>query len=177
MILEDERIRLRAVEPDDLELLYAWENDVTLWDVGNTRQPYSRFALKEYIAQCDRNIYEACQLRLMITDKHSSQTIGTVDLFDFDVHHSRIAFGLYVHASFQGCGFATAALRLIESYVFEFLTINQLYCHIAASNTASINMFTKENYTQNAILKKWIKVQGGFEDVVVFQLFNPLLKL
>ena len=29
--LEDEVIRLRALEPEDLELLYRWENDSALW--------------------------------------------------------------------------------------------------------------------------------------------------
>lgn len=174
MMLEDERIKLRAVEPDDLELLYEWENDVTLWDVGNTRQPYSRFALREYIAQCDKNIYETCQLRLMITDKHTLQVVGTVDLFDFDIHNSKIAFGLYVHANYQGQGFATSALRLVEAYVFDYLAINQMYCYIAVSNKASVSMFTKSNYEKKLILKQWIRVNDKFEDVVVFQLFKSL---
>lgn len=171
-MFEGDQIRLRAVEPNDLELLYEWENDVTLWSVGNTRQPYSRFALKEYIAQCDKNIYESGQLRLMIEDKLSGNTIGTVDLFDLDIHNSKIAFGLYVHAMYQGNGFATAALRLIERYVFDFLALNQLYCHISVSNTASISMFRKENYEANSVLKQWIRVNDTFEDVVVFQLFK-----
>jgi len=171
-MLEDDRIKLRAVEPDDLELLYAWENDVTLWDVGNTRQPYSRFALREYIAQCDKTIYETSQLRLMITDKQTLQVVGTVDLFDFDIHNSKIAFGLYVHADFQGRGFARSALRLVEAYVFDFLALNQLYCHIAVSNVASISMFVKENYEQNTVLKQWIRISDKFEDVVVFQRFK-----
>jgi diamine N-acetyltransferase len=70
----------------------------------------------------------------------------------------------------QGKGFAKAALQLVESYVFNFLKINQLYCHIAASNKASINMFTKENFTKTK-LTDWIKSESGFEDVFVFQQF------
>ena len=35
-LLENERVCLRALEPEDLELLYRWENDSELWEVGNT---------------------------------------------------------------------------------------------------------------------------------------------
>ena len=57
MLLSNDRVRLRALEPEDLELLYRWENDPELWEVGNTLAPYSRYILKEYIAGSDRSIY------------------------------------------------------------------------------------------------------------------------
>ena len=171
-MLENDRLKLRAMEPEDLEKLYEWENDTSLWEVGNTRQPYSKYALKEYILQVDKNIYETGQLRLMIVEKVGNETIGTVDLFDFDVHNSRIAFGLFVDKSYQGKGFATSALRLIENYVFDFLNLNQLYCHISASNVASRKMFEKENYESNGVLKQWIRTANRFEDIIVFQQFK-----
>ena len=62
MLLSNDRVRLRALEPEDLELLYRWENDPELWEVGNTLAPYSRYILKEYIAGSDRSIYESRQL-------------------------------------------------------------------------------------------------------------------
>jgi len=172
VLLENDKIRLRAVEPQDLEQLYVWENNPTLWHVGNTRQPYSKFALKQYILQVDKDIYESKQLRLMIVDISTSRTVGTVDLFDFDIHNSRIALGLFVDATEQGKGYARAALHLIEDYVFSFLKINQLYCHIAETNTASRQMFEKEGYETNGILKNWIKTPEGFDNIILFQRFR-----
>lgn len=172
MLLQNQKIKLRALEPEDLELLYRWENDSELWDVGNTRNPYSKFMLKQYISQSDTNIYDNKQLRLMMESVETGETVGTVDLFDFDMHHSRIALGLFVDATFQGNGFAKAALRLIEEYVFVFLKINQLYVHIASNNVASISMFEKENFEKTGMLKEWIKTTNGFEDIVLFQQFR-----
>ena len=93
MLFEDENILLRAIEPEDLDRLYAWENNPQLWDVGNTRNPYSRFVLKQYIIDSDKDIYENKQLRLMMVNRQTGETVGTVDLFDFDIHNSRIALG------------------------------------------------------------------------------------
>ena len=172
VLLKNEILQLRALEPEDLDRLYAWENNPQLWAVGNTRQPYSRFLLKQYLLESDKDIYETHQLRLMMVSIETSETVGTVDLFDFDIHHSRIALGLYVDPHFQGNGYAKAALKLTEDYVFNFLKIHQLYCHISETNTASRQMFEKEGYEVNGILKDWIKTVDGFENIIVFQRFN-----
>ena len=174
MLLENEKLRLRAVEPEDLDRLYAWENNSQLWDVGNTRNPFSRFVLRQYIVDSDKDIYENKQLRLMMVSKVTDETVGTVDLFDFDIHNSRIALGLFVDAAFQGKGYAKASLRLVEEYVFNYLKINQLYVHIAETNTASMRMFEQENFEKTGLLKDWIKTTDGFENIVLFQQFRKV---
>ncbi|MDD4971086.1 MAG: GNAT family N-acetyltransferase [Paludibacter sp.] len=171
MLLENENILLRAVEPEDLDRLYAWENNTQLWDVGNTRNPYSKYVLKQYIVDSDKDIYESKQLRLMMVSAKTGETVGTVDLFDFDIHNSRIALGLFVDAAYQGNGYARESLHLIEEYVFTYLKINQLYCHISENNIASMRMFEQEKYEKTGLLKDWIKTANGFENIVVFQQF------
>jgi len=171
-LFENEIIRLRAVEPEDLDRLYDWENNSQLWSVGNTRNPYSKYVLKQYILNSDKDIYETLQLRLMMVSVKTGETVGTVDLFDFDIHHSRVALGLFVDKAYQGKGYAKASLRLVEEYVFDYLKINQLYCHIAESNTASRQMFEQEKYQTNGLLKEWIKSDNGFENILVFQQFQ-----
>ena len=44
-------LRLRPLEPEDLDWLYSIENDTALWDTSNTDIPYSRYALRQYIAE------------------------------------------------------------------------------------------------------------------------------
>jgi diamine N-acetyltransferase len=174
MLLKNEHIHLRPVEPEDLELLYHWENNPEIWSISDTRQPYSRFALRQYIADSDKNIYEIRQMRLMIVDNKSKETVGTVDLYDFDIHNSRIALGLFVDQSQQRKGYAKSALKLTEEYVFNFLKLNQLYCYISEKNTASRTMFKNEGYCSDTILKNWIKTVEGFENIIVFQRFNKV---
>jgi diamine N-acetyltransferase len=176
VLLENENIRLRAVEPEDLDRLYAWENNTQLWDVGNTRNPYSKYVLKQYIVDSDKDIYESKQLRLMMVSVKTGETVGTVDLFDFDIHNSRIALGLFVDVAYQGKGYARESLHLIEEYVFTYLKINQLYCHISENNTASMRMFEQEKYEKTGLLKDWIKTATGFENIVVFQQFKEVYK-
>ncbi len=171
MALANDNIILRAVEPEDLDNLYEWENIPELWSTGNTRQPYSKFTLKNYISQLGSTIYDTGQLRLMMVSKSTGETIGTVDLFDFDMHHSRVAVGLFVAPPFQGKGYAQSTLELVEDYVFDFLKIKQLYCFVAISNKASVQVFSNRNFIRTK-LKAWINTNAGYEDVYVFQKFS-----
>ena len=40
-------VELRAMEPEDLDTLYTIENDKSMWDVGTTNVPYSKFVLHQ----------------------------------------------------------------------------------------------------------------------------------
>ena len=50
-------VRLRAIEPEDLDMLYGIENDTKLWNVSVTNVPYSRYTLYEYVANSKNDIY------------------------------------------------------------------------------------------------------------------------
>ena len=53
--LMNDRIYLRAVEPEDMDIMYEMENDPSMWDISNFTVPYSRYVLRQYIegSQCD----------------------------------------------------------------------------------------------------------------------------
>ena len=70
-------IKLRALEPEDLELLYEWENNNEYWIISNTVSPFSKYTLKRYIENSHKNIYETGQLRLMIDHITDRQTCST----------------------------------------------------------------------------------------------------
>jgi diamine N-acetyltransferase len=107
-----EEIKLRAVEPEDLELLYEWENNSHYWIISNTITPFSKFTLKRYIENSHKNIFETGQLRLMIDHIKTNKSIGTIDLFDFDPFHKRAGLGILIaDESFRRKGYASMALR------------------------------------------------------------------
>ena len=62
--LKGTNIYLRALEPEDLEFIYAIENNESVWEVSNTQTPYSRFLIRQYFGNAHQAIYGAEQLRL-----------------------------------------------------------------------------------------------------------------
>ena len=51
MNLEGRTTRLRALEPGDIDLMYAWENDTAVWSVSGTLAPFSRHTLERFIQE------------------------------------------------------------------------------------------------------------------------------
>ena len=44
--LINDRIYLRAVEPEDMDVMYEMENDPSMWDISNFTVPYSHSTSK-----------------------------------------------------------------------------------------------------------------------------------
>ncbi|MGA1977836.1 MAG: GNAT family N-acetyltransferase [Bacteroidales bacterium] len=171
--MKHENIRLRAPEPEDLELLYEWENNVSYWIISNTIAPFSKYTLKRFIKNSHKNIYETGQLRLMIDLVAEKKTIGAIDLFDFDPFHKRAGLGILIaDETERRKGYASMALACLIEYCFSTLQLHQLYCNILANNCESIDLFKKLGFTEIGIKKDWIKTVDGYLDEKMYQLFD-----
>ena len=80
-ILASGNISLRPLEPNDIDLLYNWENNLEIWEVSNTKTPFSRHILAQYLLESAKDIYETKQLRLVIQNE-KSEPVGTIDSAD-----------------------------------------------------------------------------------------------
>jgi diamine N-acetyltransferase len=174
MFLENNILKLRALEPYDLELLYEWENDTEIWEFGNTLVPYSKFILHQYIENSHHDLTESKQLRLIIELKNiiPHQPIGTIDLFDIDFYNKRASIGILIaEQQNRNKGFAGLAITLIEDYAYNKLNLNQLYCKIDIENHKSLKLFQKSGYLIAGKLLKWKWTSSGMKDVFFLQHF------
>ena len=169
--MEYKEINLRAPEPEDLELLYSWENNPDIWQLGNTIQPFSKHTLRKYLESASRTIYEEGQLRLMIDRKTDSATIGTIDLFDFDPVNMRAGIGILIaKKEDRNRGYATMAIERLIEYSRTKLQLKQLWCNILEDNKASIKLFTGLDFKLVGIKQQWIRDGEEFRNELRFQL-------
>lgn len=166
--LKDDMISLRTPEPEDLELMYAMENDTTLWSVGNTTLPYSRYTLRIYLEQSKQDLYAERQARFVITIA-DGESIGMIDLADFDPFNSRAEVCIGLLGKHRGKGFATRALTLLSDYAFKKLHINQLYAFIPEWNEKSFGLFEKNGFKKSALLQQWQRTENGYNNVFLVQ--------
>jgi diamine N-acetyltransferase len=167
------KIRLRAPEPSDAQLLYDWENDLTLWNFSDNLSQLSMFQIEQFILN-NQDIYSNKQIRFMIDliTETSTETIGTADLYDYDPRHARAGIGILITENQRRKGFASKALDQLEYYAFEKLLLKQLYCYINADNTSSIQLFQQRNYIQTGIRKDWLRTRDTWIDQFHFQLIK-----
>ncbi len=163
------KVNLRPLEPGDIELLYRWENSMEIWEVSNTKTPFSKYILAQYIAESGKDIYATKQLRLIIeNDNH--EAVGAIDLFDFEPYHLRAGVGILIHnPRDRKQGYAGNALQALSNYSLHVLGLKQLYANIAADNTASIRLFGHAGFVAVGRKKDWIKTPGGWKDEILFQ--------
>jgi diamine N-acetyltransferase len=172
LILKGEHIYLRALEPNDIELLYKWENNPAIWKVSNTLAPFSKFVLEQYLVNAHEDIYTSKQIRLLICS-NDNKAIGTIELFDFDTHNHRIGIGIMIEEREEGKGYATMALQLLCEYCLNVLLVKQIYCNISAGNLKSLHLFKKLGFTEIGLKKQWNRLtQNTFEDEWMLQLIK-----
>lgn len=193
MNIEGMICRLRALEPEDLDRMYGWENDSEVWRVSGTVAPFSRHTLSRLIDEQRFDIYATRQLRLVIESKGAEsqkeaaesngvvdnliasnqsavgEAVGAIDLFEFDPQNLRAGVGIIVAPPYRRRGLAADALRTLERYAVEVLRLHQLWCSVGADNKASLALFAKAGYTECGRRREWILTPDGAIDEVLMQ--------
>lgn len=162
------KVFLRALEPEDVDVLYASENDVSHWKYSDRQQPYSKAILRNYIAHAHEDIYTAGQLRLVLAAPEHP-FIGIVDLYDFSAIHHRAGVGLLIRECYRKQGFGVQAIALLETYVKAHLHLHQLHACFSEDNLPSKKLFEKMGFQKAGVKKDWIFHSGGYHHVLFYQ--------
>ena len=168
MNIEGNLCRLRALEPEDLDAMYGWENDTDSWRVSGTVAPFSRHVLSRLIDEQQFDIYATRQMRLVIETLNGT-AVGAVDMFEFDPQNLRAGVGITVAPPYRKQGFALDALQTLERYVRDVLRMHQLWCSVGADNEASLALFKKAGYAECGRRKEWLLTSTGAIDEVLMQ--------
>ncbi|MCH5219610.1 MAG: GNAT family N-acetyltransferase [Muribaculaceae bacterium] len=160
-------VTLRAPEPRDIDKIYLWEN---LTDEAHTTLrtgPLSRHLIEQFVLGYDGELYSQGALRFMIDVDR--ETVGTIDVFDYD-HRARHAFvGIYVTAPYRRRGIGREAIRQAEQYVVRAVGMHSLAALIARDNEASIRLFSASGYNEVGRLEGWLTDGETRMDAILMQ--------
>ena len=168
LLLKDNELSLRALEPSDLHWLYEVENETALWQVSDTITPFSAAILSEYIANAQLDIYDEKQLRLVI--QVANAPVGLVDLFDFNPKHHRAMVGIVILPHYRNKGFGKRALLLLLSYARNVLDCHQLAATVSEDNTESRRLFTSAGFKCAGVREDWIYRDRTYINEYFYQL-------
>lgn len=166
--LKGKQLFLRALEPEDLELIYKIENNQDNWEVSQTQTPFSKYVISQYLENAHKDIYEVKQLRLLISS-YDNEKLGLIDLFDFDPKNNKVGVGILILAASRNKNLATESLKLVLDYALNSLGVHQVYANILEDNTASINLFKKLNFQVSSVKKDWIFEDNQYKNEYLFQ--------
>ena len=161
-------MKLRALEPEDLDLLYTIENDVEHWDTSSTNVPYSRYALRDYLANQSHDIFIDRQVRFVIVSDEE-EAVGLLDLFDFIPEHNRAELGIALLRKHRGKGYGTRAIAELIQYARDTMHLHQLVAVVAESNLPSRKLMSDAGFTKVTVLNDWLFTSEGYKNAILLQ--------
>lgn len=171
MFIKNDIIALRPAEPADAERIYRWENDRDNWRVSGTRAPYSLFQIEQFLLG-NNDLQAQKQLRLMIDLTANGETIGCIDIIDYDAYNQRAGLGILIDKKHRQLGYAKETLALCVDYLFKDVMLHQVHCSIDETNIESQQLFVGQGFELCGRRKDWIKTAEGYLDVLEYQRIN-----
>ena len=171
MFIQNDTIALRCAEPEDAPLIYRWENDRSVWRVSGTLAPYSLFHIEQFLLS-NNDLNSQKQLRLMIDLCSTRESIGCIDIYDYDAINGRAGLGVLIDKDYRQQGYAKVALALCIDYLFHDLLLHQVFCSIDERNVESQQLFLGQGFELVGRRKEWLKTAEGYLDVLEYQLLG-----
>ncbi|MEU6725942.1 GNAT family protein [Nonomuraea wenchangensis] len=175
-MLTGRRVRLRALEPADSELLWRWYHDPEVGRWMDGTPPISLAQNIEKGQNRPRNTFE--QMVLGIEALDDGRLVGYVALGDTDFRHGEaelqsIAIG---DRDRWGAGYATDALRVICRYAFEEMGLHRLTLWVVADNAAAVRAYTKVGFVEEGRKREAFRARGKRHDFLMMGLLSSELR-
>lgn len=169
MNIEGDICRLRAVEPGDVDVMYAWENDESVWCVSGTTVPLSRDTLTRFVEVARlADLYVSRQLRLII-ETREGEPAGTIDIFEFEPQHHRVGVGILIADKYRRRGLGADAVATLCRYLKSRFDVHTVWCDVGADNVASRALFERCGFEVVGCKRDWMWTAEGYRDEIMMQ--------
>lgn len=146
-------VRLRAVEPEDVDALFRLECDADVRRVSWGECPVSRHLMWEYARNYTADICRDRQLRLVV--EADGAFAGAVDITDYDPVNRRAMLGIGIAPEWRRRGVAAEAMRLCIDYC-RSLSLRQVAAMVPADNEPSLRLFAGCGFERVGLLRRWL---------------------
>ena len=165
-MLEGRLVRLRALEPDDLEPNYRWVNDVEVTRYLDTRYPISRGEEERWLANRPANDL-AHGVHLAIETKDGVY-IGNLALHGPHPEHRSAVLGIVIgEKHYWSNGYGTDAIVTLLRFAFGEMNLHRVMLHVKEFNERGIACYKKCGFQIEGTLRQNYYGEGHYWDVVV----------
>lgn len=158
-------LTLRALEPEDTDMLYAAESDEEAWKYSDYFAPLSRELIRHYALTYDADPFRSGQLRMVIDI--NGYPVGILDIFDISARHLRADTGIYILPDFRGKGMGRKALEATKEFCKKRLGLHQLTASIAQANITALHCYKKAGFKLTGTRPDWLRTPDGYQDINV----------
>jgi len=164
---EGDRVRLRAVEPDDADALLAADEDGegsrSGWRVW---PPRSRWEVEEWIRQ--RAGDDGDEVHLVVEAIDSKEVVGTLNTQQCDPAAGTFGYGVTIWPWHRRQGYASDAVVIVLRYLFGERRYQKCTVGVLDTNDASVALHRALGFTEEGRLRRVHFRAGRYHDEIVF---------
>lgn len=144
--------------------LTPWE---PVWPVDDLTRPAFRRRLRRY----QREIQEATGYPFLVFRSADMALVGGLTLSHVvrGVTQS-CSLGYWMGERFAGMGYMSEAVALVIGHVFDGMRLHRLEAASMPSNARSIRLLEKAGFTREGFARRYLLIDGGWQDHVLFGL-------
>lgn len=157
-------IRLRAIEPEDVDFMFECDNDEQARIWTDYAAPISRRQLLEYALGYEADPFKCGQLR-MIAENEDRLPVGIIDFYEISLKDLRGMIGIYVLPQFRREGVGSKMLEKAINYATGSLGLKSIAAKISTKNLAALSLFVKCGFKEIATLPAWHRIGPDFHDI------------
>ncbi len=165
---EGTRVRVRAVEPGDVDAFVAADEDGEGTRSGwRVWPPRSRWAVEEWVRQ-QSGADDGDEMRLVIEALSTGEVVGTLNTQDCDQAAGTFGYGVTVWPWHRRQGYAADALVVVLRYLFGERRYQKCTVGVLEGNEASIALHRSLGFTEEGRVRRAHFRAGRLRDEVLF---------
>jgi RimJ/RimL family protein N-acetyltransferase len=162
-----ERIRLRAIEREDLPLFVAWLNDLEVRQYLLMDMPLSQAQEENWFENMLKKDPRQHPLMIEITTSPGWVPVGNISLFDFDDKNHSAELGIMIgNKNYWDKGYGREAVNLICKHGFKTLNLHRIHLKVYAANQRGIRAYEKAGFVHEGRLRQAMFFNGEYIDIV-----------
>lgn len=168
------KIRLRAIEREDIPRFVLWMNDPEVTKYLLMNAPLSK-AMEEkwFEKQLEKPVTESQILAIEAQVGDEWVHIGNTGLHYMEPVTHESEFGIVIgNKDFWNKGYGREAARLILKHGFENLNLNRIYLYVVAENVRGIKAYEAAGFIKEGVLRQALYKNGKYNDIVVMSVLH-----
>lgn len=173
--LETERLKLRAIFPQDAPDIFALMSDPRVLEHHELDPFQTLNQASDLISNFTQWFQNDQAVRWGIIDKTDQRLIGTCCFDTFHLKYQSVNLGYSLRSDRWGQGLATEAVQAIISHAFEHGIVgpvNRIQAITLPANAASENVLRKLGFEKEGLMRQYGFWKNAFHDMNLFSLLK-----
>ena len=172
-IIYGERIRLRAVEREDVKKFCVWVNDPEVTRHLVLILPMSIVDEENWFDSLSKREQAEKPLAIEVRDGESWKMIGNCGVFGIDPVSRLAELGIMIGEKGEwNKGYGTETMSLLLRHCFETLNLNRVYLQVYAENLPGKRAYEKAGFVEEGRLREAVYKRGKYDDVIVMSVLR-----